>query len=220
LICWCATASSGFTGGATVSASAGTLTSVLNAFATTDTGNNLAGGYSAILTGGVIGTTITFALTMTSGTASNLYLSLMPSGLTAKKYNIDDKLFKSFLKFMEQEKETRADEDKILLNRVTEMQSELDHMSFKQQQDEEEGLSLSDEEDDYTETVVDAAGSKVVRMRRALPRVEPTYNVESSFAHGSELARKAQKVAVRSHAELIAPPTETISISVKGKDKH
>jgi len=57
-------------------------------------------------------------------------------------------------------------------------------------------------------------------MKRELPRVEPQYNVESSFAQGSELARKAKKIAVRSHAELTALPTETISISVKGKEKQ
>jgi len=204
---------SDFGGGAiTVTASAGTLSSVANGSYLGDASI----GYSAILTGGVAGTTLTFACTISTGTNSNLYLALMPTGLTMKKHNIDDKLFKQFMEFMEEERESRVDEDKLLLRRVLEMQAELDEIS-KRHQDEEEGFALSDEEE-LTEVIVDASShQKVVRLKKELC-VEPQYNVESSFARGSELARNAKKIAMKSRGDLLPTPTETISIG-KGKDK-
>jgi hypothetical protein len=214
LISWTLITSAFGVNDATVIASAGTLSNVTNGFYTGDA----SGGYSAILTGGVVGTTLTFACTITTGTNSNLYLALMPTGLTVKKHNIDEKLFRQFMEFMKEEKEARVDEDNLLRHRVLDIQADLDEMT-KRHQDNEEGLSLSDEEEPE-EVIVDASSRhKIVRLRQKEPCVEQQYNVESSFAQGSELARKAKKNALKSQKDSLPTPTETISILSKGKEK-
>jgi hypothetical protein len=197
---------------ALLSASVGTITNSIQTDNGTTTFTEI-----GVWTGGVVGATLTSDYVFTTGSYSVIYLSVLPTGITLSR-GIDSKLFKQFMQFMSEEKRSRADEDKLLLHRVLEMQAELDEISFKRHQDADEGLSLSDEEEPE-EVIVDASShQKVVRLKQKEPRVEPQYNVESSFAHGSELARYVKKTAVKSRGDLLPTPTETISIG-KGKDK-
>jgi len=161
------------------------------------------------ITDPIAGSTITFAATLVGGISSTLYLCVVPTTVVLTE---EELLFKRFRKMMIEEQKVRTGADTGMKQRISTIEKEL--------QDEQEALSLSDNDEDHTEVIVDASGRKVVRVERDLSRVEPQYNVDSSFAHGSELARKAKKVAIRSHAELMAPPTETISVLVKGKEKQ
>jgi len=131
LISWTLNASGTFTGSFSVVASSGTIT---NAVGPPASSGDLNLGYTSILTGASIGTTITFTVgTVTTGTISSLYLVQMPTGFTFVE-DEETVLFERFRKMLRREEKLRALEDIKIERRISNLE-----------QNEEEGLDLSDD---------------------------------------------------------------------------
>jgi hypothetical protein len=189
----------------TVVASAGTIT---NNFQVNSTG--VGATYIGVLTGATVGTTLTFACTVVTATKSLLYLSVLPSGVTYVP-DREEILFERFQRMLRKEENLRALEDQKIERRITNLE-----------QDEEEGLDLSDDEPLYIERT---PTGDVVRLHN-VPCISPHTEINEAFHEGSmasgslmHVNEKRRAREARYKTSPLPTPTENIPISVKGKEK-
>jgi len=133
----------------------------------------------------------------------------MPTGFTF----VEDEetiLFERFRKMLRREEKLRALEDIKIERRISNLE-----------QNEEEGLDLSDDEELYVERTPSGDVVRLHNVPCVPPQPLPDCYHEGSMASGSSMHVNAQRAVREQRYKTVAlpTPTETISFSVKGKDK-
>jgi len=169
------------------------------------------GAFQAVIRNVAVGDTVTFSCTLVSGTESDVYFSALPASVSLIENKEEEILFEKFQKMMRREANLRALEDRKIEQRL-----------LKIEQNEEEELDLSDDSEITTEILLNEKGQKIVRLKNE-PCVNQTIEAfhEGSMGYGSAMHVEAKKQARLDAIRAVFPtPTETKSISVKGKEKQ